>query len=241
MLPRANNPFNGEAIGQGRNGNGDATTIRIVIVARRQLDAEGLAALCQKHPLFRVLTAVNQLEAAALLCQHRRPDVLLVDADLVGADACRVFAALIDQFVGIPILIVDDEIHDARLAALIGLPQLSYFSRNAPFVELASGIERLARGERAFETSLLERLQETPQGWTLRRNVTGSPFAHLTPREIEVLRLIALGNTIKACAKQLSLSPSTVDNHKTRLMKKLGVHRSLELTRLAVKEGLITL
>lgn len=61
----------------------------------------------------------------------------------------------------------------------------------------------------------------------------------MTPREIEVLKLVALGHSVKDCAELLDLAPSTVDNHKARLMKKLGVHKALDLTRLAIREGLV--
>jgi len=58
-------------------------------------------------------------------------------------------------------------------------------------------------------------------------------------RELEVLRLIAAGHSVKECAKLLGRSTSTIDNHKARLMKKLNCHRLVELTRLAIREGLV--
>jgi DNA-binding NarL/FixJ family response regulator len=64
--------------------------------------------------------------------------------------------------------------------------------------------------------------------------------AALTSRELDVLRLLARGSSVRDCARQLQLSASTVDNHKTRLMKKLQIHKSSELTQLAIRDGLIT-
>jgi DNA-binding NarL/FixJ family response regulator len=63
----------------------------------------------------------------------------------------------------------------------------------------------------------------------------------LTERQIQVMRLIASGMSVKDTADSLGLAPSTVDNHKSRLMKRLDIHKSSELTRLAIREGLIDL
>jgi two-component system invasion response regulator UvrY len=224
------------------NSMADANSrVRLVIVARRQLDADALAALCQAHAEFSVLSATNDIQSASVLCRHRRPDAVLLDARLISGGDRHSTAWALEPFGDIPILLLDDDINEARLASILQMPRIGYFTRRVKFVEIAAGIRRLVRGERAFGPLVEERLQQTPAGWQLRRDQPRSPFAILTPREVEVLRLIALGHTIKDCALQLQLSPSTVDNHKSRLMKKLDVHRSIDLTRLAVREGLIRL
>ena len=64
--------------------------------------------------------------------------------------------------------------------------------------------------------------------------------ARLTPRETEVLVYLAQGLSVKECARVMRRSPSTIDNHKTRLMRKLGMHRVVDLARFAVREGLIS-
>jgi len=84
-------------------------------------------------------------------------------------------------------------------------------------------------------------VHNAPHALPFYREPEGSDLDLLTPREMGVLKLIAQGNTVKHCAELLALAPSTVDNHKSRLMKKLGVHKSLDLTRLAIREGLVSL
>jgi DNA-binding NarL/FixJ family response regulator len=61
----------------------------------------------------------------------------------------------------------------------------------------------------------------------------------LTPRETELFTLLAQGLTIKKCSERMGITVNTADNHKTRLMRKLGIHKTVELARLAVREGLI--
>mgnify|MGYP001553824621 CR=1 FL=1 len=65
------------------------------------------------------------------------------------------------------------------------------------------------------------------------------PIARLSPRETQVLTMLAAGLSVQQCADRLALSPSTVDNHKTRMMKKLDIHKTPDLVRLARSEGIV--
>lgn len=96
------------------------------------------------------------------------------------------------------------------------------------------------RGQTAFPPQIEQRLVSTASGPRLDGDPDGSPLDQLTPRELDVLRLLASGLSVKECAIALERSTSTVDNHKSRIMKKLGIHRSVDLTRLAIREGLVS-
>jgi DNA-binding NarL/FixJ family response regulator len=222
-----------------RPDNPHPMTIRLVVVTRRCLDGDALAALFRAQADFRVLCTATSIKAAAVINQHRRPDAVLLDAELIHRSGEN-FANLAGQLGDAPILVLDDDVINGRLAEILNTPSVGYFTRNAEFTELADGIRRLVQGERAFGPSVKGRIQLTPNGWQLRRDANGSHLAILTPREMEVLKLVALGNSVKTCAELLDLAPSTIDNHKARLMKKLGVHKALDLTRLAIREGLVT-
>jgi DNA-binding NarL/FixJ family response regulator len=83
-------------------------------------------------------------------------------------------------------------------------------------------------------------LRRTRRGFEFREPVKGS-IAALSERERQIMRLLAQGQSVRECALALGLAHSTIDNHKARLMKKLGVHKISELTCRAVREGLIVL
>jgi DNA-binding NarL/FixJ family response regulator len=218
----------------------DHPTIRLVVVTRRRLDGEALAALFQSHTHFRVLCTTTSLLVASTVGRHRRPDVMLLDGGLFGPPSSESAATLVKQFGEIPVMVLDEEVDYALLAAITKVPRSGYFTRTAPFPELADGIRRLLRGENAFESTVAERVHHTPHGWRFRQEPDENRSARLTPREIEVWKLIAQGYSVKRCAEVLELAPSTVDNHKSHLMKKLGVHKALDLTRLAIRDGLVT-
>jgi DNA-binding NarL/FixJ family response regulator len=224
-----------------RSDNLHTPTIRLVVVLRHQLCGDAFAALLQAQADFCVLCTTTSIKVAAAVGRHRRPDVVLLDASLIAQQDDQGFASLVAQLGEIPILMLDEEVNNGRLAAVLKAPCAGYYTRSAPFSELAAGIRRLANGERVFDPAVTSRIHQTPHGWQFRRDVKGSRLALLTPRELEVLKLIAVGHPVKRCAELLDLAPSTVDNHKSRLMKKLGAHKALDLTRLAVREGLVTM
>lgn len=222
-----------------RSDNSHPGTIRLVVVLRHQLCGDAVTKLLQTHADFRVLCTTTSIKVASVVDRHRHPDVVLLDASLVGRDDGQNIAALFHQLGEIPILLLDDDVNNGRLAAMLNVPYVGYFTRCAPFSELAAGIRRLVSGERVFDPAVKSRIHQTPHGWQFRHDDNGSHLAILTSREIEVLKLIAMGHSVAHCAELLDLAPSTVDNHKARLMKKLGVHKAIDLMRLAIREGLV--
>lgn len=218
-----------------------STSIRLVVVTRYRLDGDALVALFHTYPNFRVLCATTSPKVALAVGRHRRPDGVLLDANLIDQQSDQSFTSLVTQLGEIPILLLDEHVNDRRLATALKAPSVGYFTRSAPFSELAAGIRRMVCGERVFGPAVTSRLHKTPHGWQFWPAENASRLATLTPREIEVLRLIATGHSVKHCADLLQLAPSTVDNHKARLMKKLGVHKALDLARLALREGLVSI
>jgi DNA-binding NarL/FixJ family response regulator len=216
-------------------------TIRLLIVTRHRLDGDALAALFSAHADFRVVCTTTSVTVASLVGRHRRPDVVLLDGSLINTNQTREIDAIVDQLGPSPILILDDELDNGRHASALRTRNMGYFTRCVPYPELADGLRRLAGGERAFSPAAGGLLHSPPHFKSIRSEPAGSELNLLTPRELEVLKLIAQGNTVKHCAELLALAPSTVDNHKSRLMKKLGVHKSLDLARLAIREGLVSL
>jgi DNA-binding NarL/FixJ family response regulator len=111
--------------------------------------------------------------------------------------------------------------------------------RTQPAQELRASLLRVLRGELVFPDEVSQQLVSRRSGARLPHCQGANPLDLLTSREIEVLRHLAQGQTIKQCAQTLSRSLSTIDNHKARIMKKLGVHRSVDLVLYAVQAGIV--
>ncbi len=213
--------------------------IRLFIITRRSFDGDALTALFQADANFRVLCTTTSIEVASTVSRHRHADLVLLEAKMIDEQDSKSVASLVAQLGGLPILLLDDDVNDGRLAAILPVPGSGYFTRAAPFSDLAAGIGNMVGGERAFDSAVQHRIQQTPLGWQFRADEKISGLSGLTRREIEILKLVALGHSVKHCAKLLDIASSTVDNHKSRAMKKLGFHKSLDLVRFAMHEGLI--
>jgi DNA-binding NarL/FixJ family response regulator len=90
-----------------------------------------------------------------------------------------------------------------------------------------------------FAPEIARRLVMSAEGVRLPATNGEHPLACLTPRETDVLINLAQGSSVKQCAKKLGIGASTVGNHKSRLMKKLNVHKTVELVHLAVRAGIV--
>jgi len=110
----------------------------------------------------------------------------------------------------------------------------SIVSAIGSFAEIVSAVDY------AFADQPLERAPNLATTFKTARD-RPSAIDILSPRELAILRLLARGLTTKQCSVVLQRSESTIDNHRTRMMKKLGVHRNAVLVRLAIKEGLLLL
>ena len=180
-----------------RSDSSHAVPIRAVVAARYRLDSDALSALFQSQSDIRVLSTANSIQAASSAGRLRRPDVLLLDGEFVVGHDEPGIAALAEQLRPTPILLLDREVNHGRLAAVLETRGVSYFTRGVPFAELAAAIRRLVQGDRVFDPAVSHRVHQTPHGWRLRKDANGSPLSLLTPREIEVLKLIAAGHSVK--------------------------------------------
>ncbi|HUQ70299.1 MAG TPA: response regulator transcription factor, partial [Planctomycetaceae bacterium] len=113
-----------------------------------------------------------------------------------------------------------------------------YLLKSEPLRELVSAIERVAAGEPVFSQAVAERLTFDPDKsqYVVRHE---SDLSALTLRQLEVLRHLACGQSVKEISHMMKLSQKSVDSHKYRIMNKLGIHDRVLLARFAIREGLM--
>ena len=214
--------------------------VRILVVDDHTLFCEALANMFESvRGMFVVATASDTTNAMALV-RNLSPDVILIDAALPDQSAFDFTQHVMASYDRIAVLFLDDHVNPRRIVEAMRIGASGYFTHDAPFELLAAGVAQVASGKKAFGPEVRRRLISTPQGFKVCMQQSDSPLATLTPREAEVLSILAQGLTVKECAQRLRLAHSTVDNHKSRLMRKLDVHKVTELTRLAIREGLIS-
>ncbi|MEM9656757.1 MAG: response regulator transcription factor [Planctomycetota bacterium] len=229
-----------------RTSNGESPTfprrhtIRLACYFRRQLDAASFAALFRPMQGFVTVAVGTGLAEAEEMCRVTRPHAMLLDASYGAIAACDLAARLLTRELASGVLLLDDEIRVARVDCALKITRCGYFTRNSTADEVCDGVRELLCGNVAVDRQI------APAGVRGHRALKDAVrrlddhgFLRLSARERQVMRMLALGKTAPQIGEALGLQVSTVDNHRTRVMKKLGVHKAPRLTQIAMQVGLI--
>lgn len=200
--------------------------ITVVIADDHALVRSGLRSICEKIPNTLVVAeAADGFEAISQTKAHE-PTLLLLDAGMPLATGVQVFHEVRRWSKGTKVVVVTGftsatVVADWAAAGVDGL-----FFKSCPQDELQEGLQTVLDGTRVFSQAVKDVLQQ-------------GTSAELTQRERQILDLLANGASNKEIARDLSISPKTVDTHRTKLMAKLDVHSVSQLISYALKEGLL--
>jgi DNA-binding NarL/FixJ family response regulator len=209
---------------------------RILICDDHTLFVEGIKAMLRNEPSLEIVGEARDGRHAVDLVKNLKPDLLLMDVsmpDMNGFDATQRIHEF-DPTVKVLILTMHDE--EELVARCLEAGAAGYIVKNAPASELLNAIEMVQRGERYLSPVVLKKVVA---GYVKHANVPQTSYSRLSPREREVLKLLAEGFSVKEIATRLNLSVKTVDVHKTNLMKKIDVHDRTELIKYAIRQKLI--
>lgn len=211
-------------------------SIRVLCVDDHEFLSEGLAA---RMSLERDMECVGRLSSAENLLQEVqrvRPDVVLLDLEMPGPDPLERLPELKCAAPETEVLILSAHVRDSYIDTALARGAAGYFAKSDAPAAIFEGIRRVARGGQAFGKEIAERLD---QGSYSNGEQKESKLRALSPRELEVLRMIGRGMCRADIARQLFRSAKTIDAHHTAIMRKLDIHDRAELTRYAIREGLV--
>lgn len=200
---------------------------RIVIADDHKVFRQGLAELFSEDPSVSVVGMAGDGHEALALARSLRPDVLVLDISMPGLDGLQVAGAIRRE--NLPVRIVLLTMHKDAVNVRLALEARveGYVLKDDAFEKLAAAVAAVARGERFYSQVALAGLApEDAEGV-------------LTPREREVVALVAAGRTTREIAAALGISAKTVETHRQRVMQKLGFHKAAEIVQYAVKMGLV--
>ena len=209
---------------------------RVLIVDDHAIVRTGLRALLQVEPTLHLVgEATGGYEAIAMVADSG-PDVLVLDLSMPDLDGIAVTRQLKPLYPDLKILILTIHEDDALLREAVKSGASGYILKQAAESELISAIQIVMRGDMYIDPSMLRRLiQEQPQS----ANAGHESIEPLTPREIDVLRLIVQGYTNRQVGEELKISVRTVEGHRANLSGKLGLRSRVELVRYAREHGLL--
>jgi two-component system response regulator NreC len=209
---------------------GSSETIRIVIADDHAVVRSGLRMLLDAEPDFEVVAEAGDVDAARRYVLGHHPAVLVLDLNMPGGSSLEAIPVIRAQSPDTQIVVLTMQEEPAFARQALGAGAAAYVLKEAADSELVEAIRRAAVGETYLNPALGARIaREPPPG----------PPDDLSDREVEVLRLIALGHTNSEIAQQLYLSVRTVETHRSHIQQKLRVSSRAELVRYALHRGLI--
>ncbi len=216
-------------------------SVRVVIADDQELIRTGFRLILDSEPDIEVVGEAAAGNEAVILTGELRPDVVLMDIrmpDLDGIEATRrILAADHQQPTKVLILTtfdLDEYVYDALRAGASG-----FLLKDVPAHQLATAVRTVGEGDALLSPSITHRLIE--QFAAPRPAVKPAPGVdELTPRELEVFRLLATGRTNGEIAAELVVGETTIKTHVTRILMKLGVRDRVQAVVLAYETGVVT-
>lgn len=209
---------------------------RVLIADDHGLMLEGLVHLLASE--FAVVGTVSNGRALLLEAERLRPDVIVIDIGMPEMNGIEAARRLSKSLPSAKLVIVTQQLDPAYLHAAFSVGAKAYVAKQSAGRELVHAI-RMALRDSFYVTPLAG--EEATNLLTLdpKRNPAGMFGARLTPRQREVLQLVAEGKTTKQISAVLNISPKTVEFHRNSLMDELGVRTTAELTRYALTRGIV--
>ncbi len=206
--------------------------IRVVVADDHPIVRSGIVALLQDADDVEVVGQAADGATAVAVVLAERPDVVLMDLRMPMLDGDAATARILAREPGIRVLILTTYESDDQILAAIEAGASGYLLKAAPESEILAGLRATARGETALAPSAAAALV---------RRTTGTPPAKptLTPRELDVLRLVAQGNSNPSIGRSLFLSETTVKTHLGHVFEKLGVNDRTRAVTRAMELGLL--
>lgn len=216
-------------------------TTRIVLADDHAILRQSLRVLLGARPGIEIVGEAADGRDAIAVCEKLRPDVVLMDVampELNGIEATRRIrhSCPKTQVIIVSAFGDQDQLRDALRAGATG-----YVVKRSDIDELLLAIQMVRRGNTYFSADLAASVDIGEVMYQSHRPDFRSDADRLTPREREVLQLIAEGHTGRGIAERLFLSPKTVEGHKTRIMEKIGASNRSDLIRFALRAGMVTL
>lgn len=215
------------------------SSIRIMIVMANSLDCNMIHRTYSLSNHFQIVGATTILSEGINGCHQFSPHVLIVDP-AVHVDAVTQTIEAVDIGIAQSAILLDQRVRDGLVATILSNPRISYLTREAGETQLLQATVTVGAGRsRCFDPAVSQRIIKTKRGMKLKAAEDRPSAASLTAREIQVLKLVSVGKSVRETASALGLAESTVDNHKSRLMHKLSIHKAAGLTCFAILDGLL--
>lgn len=208
--------------------------IRVLIADDHSIVREGIKSLLANEPDIQVAAEACNSDEVFVKIQNETIDLVILDITMPGQSGLEALKQLKAENQDLPVLILSMHPEEQYGMRVLKAGADGYLTKEAVPEELLLAIRKLTQGKKYISSTLAERLAKN-----LNRIGTRSVHQSLSDREYEVLRCIGKGKTVSRIASELYLSVSTVSTYRSRILEKLNLKTSADLTYYAIKQGLV--
>ncbi len=211
--------------------------LRVIVIDDHTLFREGLEGLLTRRDI-EVVASVGDGEQGIRLAQELKPDIILLDMRMPDLNGLGVLARLKETGLEMPIAMLTTSTEERDLVEALRNGAKGYLLKDMEPDSLVVALRDIVAGKTVVAPALAPILARVVQGNVPSDHGSKSPFEDLTPRETEILGLLAEGQSNKVIARNLGISDGTVKLHVKAILRKLDVHSRVEAAVLAVEHGL---
>src|ERR1039457_1942847 len=213
--------------------------LNVILVDDHKIMRDGIKAILRHNEEFHVMAEAEDGSEAIQICKRQRPDIVLMDIGLPGLNGIETTTELLRLHPGIKVIILSMYDDEHSVVGAIRSGARAFVLKKASDDDLVDALRTVARGGSYLSPQASHRLLHRIQRGDLdSTKPPPSTLDVLSPRELQVLRLVAEGKTSKEIAVLLDLGLQTVRSYRKTMMKKLSVNNVAGLTQLALASGI---
>jgi DNA-binding NarL/FixJ family response regulator len=214
--------------------------VEVFLVEDHRLFRQGLSELLTAHDAaLRIAGSATSAEEALELIPAVLPDVVLMDLNLPGMSGTEAIRRLAVLCPPVRVLVISGSAEDRDVIDAILAGARGYILKSAPVAEITAGIHAAAQGASLLSPMVAAQLLDHVRENASSLRVGAAPVGQLTPRELDVLRLMAQGMENAEIARELVISTSTARNHVANILEKLQMQNRIQAAVYAVRHGVI--
>jgi DNA-binding NarL/FixJ family response regulator len=213
--------------------------LRILVADDHEIVRRGLISLVKSHPEWEVCAEAENGRQAVEGADRSKPDIAILDIGMPVLNGLEATRQILRDHPGVKVLILTVTDTDQAVEAVLDAGARGFLLKSDAARDLVAAVEALERNKTFFTARVADMVLSGFLNKTQRPTKKAVVLPSLTPREREVVQLLAEGKSTKEVACQLDLSVKTAETHRSNLMRKLGLHSVSELVLYAVRNNII--